>query len=82
MIEWIAEPAATGIALGGLIAVCWGIHQLFSDVRINRRVNQLAPRRPRLDDQHLLGDDYRIHVAAYAAKVERRRQIVRRTAGV
>lgn len=82
MTEWIVEPAATGLALAALIAFCWGIHQLFSDVRINRRVNQIAPRVRRLSDRELLGDDYRKHVAAYAAKVERRRQIVRRRAGV
>lgn len=81
MTEWIVEPAATGLALAALIAFCWGLHQLFSDVRINRRVNQVAPR-VRYREHDLLGDDYRKHVAAYAAKVERRRAIVRRTAGV
>ena len=81
MIDWVIEPLASGLALAALIAVCWGFHQLFSDVRINRKVNRAVPR---ITDRHydVLGDDYRVHVAAYAEKVERRREIVRKVSGV
>jgi hypothetical protein len=81
MTEWVIEPLATGLALVALIAIAWGVQQLFADVRLNRKVNERAPRLS-IKRADYLGDDYRDHVAEYAAKVDRRRQIVRRRAGV
>jgi hypothetical protein len=81
MTEWVIEPLATGLAFVAIPVIAWGIWQLFADVRINRRVNERAPRLT-MNRADGLGDDYRDHVAEYAAKVDRRREIVRRTAGV
>jgi hypothetical protein len=81
MTEWVIEPLASGLAFVAIPVIAWGVWQLFADVLVNRRVNNRLPR-VRPDRADYLGEDYRDHVADYAAKVDRRRQIVRRTAGV
>lgn len=63
------------IGLGLLMALDMAVN--WSVKNLTRTREPLPPR-----ERDLLGDDYRDCVADYAAKVDRRRRIVKRVAGV